>query len=651
MRNIESEISHQTVEFETDTFAIKFLSHELSGLKVSTNQSLLRHAPNTPLPFAERIAQERAKEKKRFRVGDDFAPKVGVRNPRMEGNELTVDVMPVTFPTYKAIGEPKLSEQEMHISNPSATSLILRTTEPDGSSKFILQERSPKNFFYGGVPGASVAGYLDADLNISGDMRGRINPIDTDFITHNGIREMREEIGLYPRDIDDVKVTGFASDKVRIHDEFLLSARTKLSAQDFLFRSGMGDSHRFIEQSIIIDADQETITKLLTEVKCPLPPTHLAAFIAAEYSLILEEQGIDAAEEWKRQIQDKVNSNYKQIDEMVKKFYLDNPQEVNNVGEGKPPRKTTGYDPAYLPEQQGLPSLDSELERVGIKSKELGTVVDDVYVFDVDGVLTDPNEKLFDREVMENIAQRLSQGKPVILNTGRSVSWVQSNIVARLHFAHNVVDKKAWQNLFIIGEKGGTWLGFNEDGMMPPMPSRDESIAMPEEILKLVKEVSKEYKNTMMYDTTKWTMASIEQLNGFTEREHEELFVPAQKELAERLVEFIGEIGLSDEFRVDSTQIAIDVENKLVGKDFAMQRAIAWLRQRKIFPKKYITFGDSASDFAMARQLHENGMNVEHVHVGNSAVPEGLGFNVIETQSKFNKGTSEYFIKLQADSS
>jgi hydroxymethylpyrimidine pyrophosphatase-like HAD family hydrolase len=651
MENRERETSQQSVEFETDTFTIKFLSHESNGLKVSTNQSLLRHAPNTPLPFAERIAQERAKEKKRFRVGKDFAPKVGVRNPRMEGNELIVDVMPVTFPTFKAIGEPNLTEQEMYISNPSATSLILRTTEPDGSSKFIIQERSPKNFFYGGVPGASVAGYLDADLITTGEMRARINPIDTNFVTSNGVREMREEIGLYPRDIEGVKITGFASDKVRVHDEFLLSAKTKLSAQDFLFRSGMGYSHRFIEQSIIIDANQETINKLLTEVKCPLPPTHLAAFIAAEYSLILEEQGIDAADEWKRHMQDRVNQNYRQIDEMVRRFYIDNPEEINNVVEGKPPRKTTGYDPAYLPEQQGLPSLDSELERVGIKSKELGTVVDDVYVFDVDGVLTDPNEKLFDREVMENIAKRLNEGKPVILNTGRSVSWVQSNIVARLHFAYNVVDKKAWQNLFIIGEKGGTWLGFDENGLMPPMPSRDESIAMPEEILKLVKDVSKEYKNTMMYDTTKWTMASIEQLNGFTEREHEEMFVPAQKELAERLKEFIQEIGLDHEFRVDATQIAIDVENKLVGKDFAMQRAIAWLRQRRIFPKKYITFGDSTSDFAMARQLHEDGMNVEHVHVGSSPVPEGLGFNIIETRSKFNKGTSEYFKSLKEDSS
>lgn len=640
--------NQEQVEFSTETFEIKFLSHNPKGLEVTTNSSLLRHQPNTPLPFAREIAKERAKEKKRFRVGEDFAPKVGIRNVKLEDNTLVVDVMPVTFPTYKAIGEGNISEEERAISNPSATSLILQTTEPDGSHKFILQERSPKNFFYGGVPGASVAGYLDGRLNTSGEKRGRINPVDTEFVINNGTKEMREEIGLFPHDIEGIKITGFASDKTRVHDEFLLSATTKLSAEDFLFRAGMSDTHRFIEHSIIIDANKDTINKLLTEVKCPLPPTHLAAFIAAEYSQILEEEGPVSADEWKNEIQKRVNSNYQEIDEIVRQFYIDNPEEIKDVPEGKPPRKTSGYDPAYLPEQQGLPNLNSELERLDLKSKELGTVVvGDVYIFDVDGVLTDPNDKLFDRETMENIAKRLNEGKPVILNTGRSVSWVQSNIVARLHFAHNVMDKKAWQNLFIIGEKGGTWLGFNEEGLMPPMPSRDESIAMPKDILKTVEELAQEYKDTMFYDTTKLTMASIEQINGFTEKEHEEKFVPAQKELAERLDEFLHEIGLSDTFRVDKTQIATDIENKFVGKDFAIQRAIAWLRQRRISPKKYITFGDSTSDFAMARQLHEGGMNVEHVHVGTSEVPDGLGFKIIKTESKFNKGTDEYFKKVE----
>jgi hydroxymethylpyrimidine pyrophosphatase-like HAD family hydrolase len=629
----------EPVEFKTDTFEIHFLPTSTSGLEVKTRNSLMRHAPNTPLPFASNIARERRREARRFRVGEAFAPKVGVRNPHLEGNDLIIDTMPVTFPTYKAMSDSETSREQREISNPAATALILLTTESDGSRKFIIQHRSPKNFFYGDVPGASVAGYFDGQLD-----GAVLNPIDTNSVKDNGTKEMWEEVGLRTIDIADLRITGFASDKVRVHDEFLLMATTKLSAQDTLFRAGAGDHFNFIEQTITIDATIENVETLLTQIKCPLPPTHIAAFVATGYSMVLEQQGKDAANTWKKRMEEEVNRNYREINGMVKKYYEDHPDELQNIPNGKPPRNPNGYEPAYTPSQQGLPDMESELERLGLASKELETEVEDVYMYDVDGVLTDPNEKLFDREVMEHIAQRLNKGLPVILNTGRSVSWVQSVIVARLHYAHNVVDKKAWQNLFIIGEKGGTWLGFNEDGYMPPVPSRDGSIAIPDEIQQLAKDlVEDEFSDTMFYDPTKLTMISVEQRDGFTETDHNERFVPAQKQFAERLRELITETGLGEEFRVDATTIATDIEHIVVGKDFAAQRAVAWLKQRRIKAKKIVTFGDSRSDFAMAEKLHELGINVEHVHVGNpNNVPENPEYPVTVTSGKFNLGTREF---------
>jgi hydroxymethylpyrimidine pyrophosphatase-like HAD family hydrolase len=639
MENNESQKPQHQVEFSTDTFEINFLSDSPEGFKVRTRNSLMRHAPNTPLRFAKDIAKERAREKKDNRVGPNFAPKVGIRNPHLENGELVVDTMPVTFPTYKAISAPEITPDQKEISNPTGTALILLTTESDGSHKLILQHRSPKNFFYGDIPGASVAGYFDGQLQ-----GATLKPIDTNSVKNNGTKEMWEEVGISPTDIADLKITGLASDKVRVHNEFLLMATTKLSAEDTLFRAGAGDHFKFIEQTITIDATIASIGKLLTQVKCPLPPTHVAAFVATGYSMVLEQQGKDAANAWKKTMEAEVNRNYREINQMVANYYDEIPGELQNVPDGKPQRNPKGYEPGYTPSQQGLPDMESELERLGLATKELETNVDDVYIFDVDGVLTDPNEKLFDREVMEAIAKRLNNKQPVILNTGRSVSWVQSVIIARLHFAHNVVDKKAWQNLFIIGEKGGTWLGFNEDGYMPPVPSRDGSIAIPEEIQKLVKDLVKdEFSDTMFYDPTKWTMVSVEQRDGFTEQEHNEKFVPAQIQLAERVRELIDETGLGKDFRVDATTIATDIENKIVGKDFAVQRAVAWLKQRRIIPNKYVTFGDSKSDFAMAERLQELGVNVEHVHVGNpNNIPENAEYPVITTSGKFNAGTREF---------
>lgn len=47
--------------------------------------------------------------------------------------------------------------------------------------------------------------------------------------------------------------------------------------------------------------------------------------------------------------------------------------------------------------------------------------VDTAYLFDVDGVLTDPVEKRVDREeIFSEIISRLQSGQPVAFNTGRS---------------------------------------------------------------------------------------------------------------------------------------------------------------------------------------------------------------------------------------
>ena len=51
---------------------------------------------------------------------------------------------------------------------------------------------------------------------------------------------------------------------------------------------------------------------------------------------------------------------------MVAMHYEQNPQVLGDIPEGKPQRNAHGYEPAYLPQQQGLPDADSELKRVGL---------------------------------------------------------------------------------------------------------------------------------------------------------------------------------------------------------------------------------------------------------------------------------------------
>ena len=154
------------------------------------------------------------------------------------------------------------------------------------------------------------------------------------------------------------------------------------------------------------------------------------------------------------------------------------------------------------------------------------------------------------------------------------------------------------------------------------------------------------YSNTMFYDETKLTMISVEmnynqyfssQLNNMN------TFKNAQKKLVTDLNSIIKDEKLNNILKVVATTIATDIENIKVGKNLGAQRAVDWLKKRNIFPKKYITFGDSNSDFAMADHLNKIGVNVEHVHVGKETdIPQKLPYNLIVTTSKYNDGVKEY---------
>src|SRR2546425_5268487 len=86
--------------FDGGNFVIDFLTSSPDGFTAQTRRNLLRHAPNTPLTGAKRIRPVRDLERKKFRVGPGFAPKVGIRNPQQSESVLSFDIQPVTYPTY-----------------------------------------------------------------------------------------------------------------------------------------------------------------------------------------------------------------------------------------------------------------------------------------------------------------------------------------------------------------------------------------------------------------------------------------------------------------------------------------------------------------------------------------------------------------------
>lgn len=260
------------------------------------------------------------------------------------------------------------------------------------------------------------------------------------------------------------------------------------------------------------------------------------------------------------------------------------------------------------------------------------------WIFDIDGVITNPIEKkVKNLEILDHIVAKLKKNEPVIFNTGRSLSWVIERVLAPL--LRRVKNKILLENLFVVGEKGGTWLTFRRNGEFEQ--HKDDSISVPPSLQQKIKELVKQkYPQSMFYDETKQTMISVEMHDNYDL----EMYKKVQAILKKVLKEILRHFDATNVLKLDPTIIAIDIENKHVSKGFALERILNWLKQNKIRPKKFIAIGDSLGDVKMAEKLHEENLPFEFVYVGNKDELKDLNFNfpITYTRKRFDKGTLGY---------
>lgn len=581
--------------------------------------------------------------------------KLKLRNIEVDGNVVSVDAGLVSFPVYREFAREEHGAEKVDLSANAATAMIVRSAD----GRLVIQHRAVSNQrlteskltrgndLFNDVPGASVAGMLDATLDGKDRKPGTPDPVTTDTILGNSYKEAGEELGLGPEHLDKVRIVGIAHDKIQIHDELLLLADSSLTADEIRETSrtskrnvGLGGAD-FEEKFIDIDGSADSIATLLTKVQCPLPPTHAAALVAAGYSVVLQEDGKDAADAWRTEVEKGVQQNYAAIDKKVKDFYDEHPTALTQVperfwGKRAPARKLHGYDPAYAPEEQGLPSFEDAMVVAGLMP-ETRTIVPEADLFDVDGVITDPTEKrVIHEEILDHIHKRLKDGIPVALNTGRSVAWLDDSILAPLlkRFAD---DKTGLQNLAIIAEFGGTWVTFDAAGVM--RGGGVNSITVPYDFYSRVRElVDDRFSGTMFDDTTKETMISVE-MNG----QDLDAFHAEQVRLASELNAILDEMGYGGTYEVHTDTIATNVRSPYVGKALGADRFLQFLRDKGIKPAKYNTFGDSAGDIEMAKELHRRGQDVEFVYVGDPTQlpdqPTGFRTHVI---GGYSGGTAQF---------
>lgn len=622
----------------------------------------------TPQQLHERVKQLTPQQRADYLQAILSTRKAGFRDIEVSDNTITTDVKSPFYRMYRVFDNPSFPKEALEFANPAAVAMVVITAD----NKLILQHRAPfsenpqtgkttGNFFYGGIPGASAAGHFDAPKGDKGT--GKPGKVTTETVAAMALKEAREEIGLTSDDVASVAIAGLAEDLIKKHDELLLVARSNKTLSQIkenkIPEETATSEYDFSEKFFAIDATPESIESLLTRVQCPLPPTHLAAFFAAGYNIAIEKYGQEKANIWRKKVQRSVEENYRQIDARVIAYWQEYPGKATVHPSKRPVHNIFGYDPAYAPEEQGLPSLQSELERTELMEKH----IPEVLLLDIDGVVTNPSEKRITNEkLLDEFILRLQAREVVGFNTGRSLEWMMQEVLDPLErkLVGQNLPRELLRNVIAIGEKGGAWITYSLDGTREEYI--DQTIRIPEDLQRQIRDLLKNgYDDpqtnihtdftTMFDDITKQTMFSIEMHKGLS-HEAESPFKQQQAVLKKAVEEILSRHPRGSEFRVDATTIATDIENNHVGKGFGTHTFLDILGDRKISVGQFIAFGDSESDISMAQELAQQNQNVTFVYVGKGNPWEGktLPFPLDTTHAEeFENGAAAYIESLKKE--
>lgn len=261
--------------------------------------------------------------------------KLGLRNITHSGDKITADHCLIPHPAYSLYSEhsnPRLREFGANL----GAALMLITSD----GKLLLQHRKPENRVYGDVPGASIAGLVDAP-------KGIISSLDILAVVKDHIlSESKEEVGFAPSVTESFELTSLQIDKVALHHELTFFSKTSRTADEIaaaaLKNKHLNDPAAFNEHIVFLDATVPVIEKLLTEVLTPFPMTHAGPLLMLGYRLMQETQNA-FAESWLTNVKNAMDENYLRIDGLSDDHK---------------------YTPSKSATAQGLPSFKDELQRL-----------------------------------------------------------------------------------------------------------------------------------------------------------------------------------------------------------------------------------------------------------------------------------------------
>lgn len=222
-----------------------------------------------------------------------------------------------------------------------------------------------------------------------------------------------------------------------------------------------------------------------------------------------------------------------------------------------------------------------------------------MFIFDLDGVVTNPETGTVNADILSHIAKDLTQQYVVALNTGRPYEWAQEHILEKLE---NQVSPADLENLLLVAEMGGV-IGRYRHGKLHVELDQTLSLSgsFVEDVVRMLDEqrtTGERFSDYMWWDGLKKTMGSLVKWDHVSV----ETFNRIRPLLATNLEALLRTHGL-DDFVLGQTTIATDIQHKTAGKHKGAQQIKAWLDEQNISPQTFYTFGDSVSDKAMAEEF------------------------------------------------
>jgi hydroxymethylpyrimidine pyrophosphatase-like HAD family hydrolase len=256
----------------------------------------------------------------------------------------------------------------------------------------------------------------------------------------------------------------------------------------------------------------------------------------------------------------------------------------------------------------------------------------DIFVFDLDGVITNPHDTSVNEQAVRHIYDLLQKGEFVAVNTGRSYSWVEENLLRTLeHFGMT-----AFEHMIVVCEKGGENILWKDDSFQP----QASRFALPDGVYETCKQLFEtniaQYA-TMFWDASKRTMATVEKRPEASMEDFER----ERQHLADALRAAAGQA-----VKIDTTTIATDIESPGAGKHAGAELIYEWIAQKADADTlNFVSFGDSISDYEMARYFAQQGQDSTFVFVGDksAAFDEEPGVRLVRTDAAYADGTNEYF--------